>query len=202
MRTGVTPATLSFVLPKCFHNNKEWYLGCYFPRVLSSVQFSCLVMSNCLWSHGLQHPRPPRPSTTPGVYLNSCPLSRWCHPTISSSVIPFSSHLQSSPASGSFQMSQFFTRHHKTLKKSQKKHTVFFIFIFFEILPFEGLCKLIERMKINCYFLKNFEKRNLKIKESHNPWLWRTHTIYSLIKRLKYKMLKILKISAEIQAIL
>ena len=58
---------------------------------------------------GLQHARPPCPLPTPGVYSNSCPFSRWCHPTISSSVIPFSSCLQSFPASGSFQMSQFFT---------------------------------------------------------------------------------------------
>ena len=73
-----------------------------------SVQFSHSVVSNSLWPHGLQHPRPPCPSSTPGVYSNSCPSSRWCHPTILSSVIPFSSHLQSFPASGSFQMSQFF----------------------------------------------------------------------------------------------
>ena len=75
----------------------------------SSVQFSCSVMSDFLRPHGLQHTRPPCPSPTPGVYSNSCPLSRWCHPTISSSVVPFSSRHQSSPASGSFQMSQFFT---------------------------------------------------------------------------------------------
>ena len=75
---------------------------------ISSVQFSHSVVSDSLWPHGLQHVRPPCPSPTPGVYSNSCPLSRWCHPTISSSVIPFSSHLQSFPASGSFQMSQFF----------------------------------------------------------------------------------------------
>ena len=65
-------------------------------------------MSNSLRPHGLQHSRPPCPSPTPGTYSNSRPLSRWCHPTISSSVVPFSSHLQSFPASGSFQMSQFF----------------------------------------------------------------------------------------------
>ena len=59
-------------------------------------------MSDSLQSHGLQHARPPCPSPTPGVYSNSCPLSRWCHPTISSSVIPFSSCLQSFPASGQF----------------------------------------------------------------------------------------------------
>ena len=71
----------------------------------SSVQFSGSVMSESLWSHGLQHARLPCPSPTPGAYSNSCPLSWWCHPTISSSVIPFSSQLQSFPASGSFPMS-------------------------------------------------------------------------------------------------
>ena len=77
--------------------------------VSCSVQFSHSVVSNSLWPHGLQHARPSCPSPTPGVYPNSCPLNRWCHPAISSSVIPFSSHLQSFPASGSFQMSQLFT---------------------------------------------------------------------------------------------
>ena len=66
-------------------------------------------MSDSLWPHGLQHSRPPCPLPTPGVYPNSYPLSWWCHPTISSPVVPFSSHLQSFPASGSFQMSQLFT---------------------------------------------------------------------------------------------
>ena len=64
----------------------------------SSVQFSRSVMSNSLWPHGLQHARPPCPSPNPGVYSNSCPLSRWCHPTVSSSVIPFSSCLQIFPS--------------------------------------------------------------------------------------------------------
>ena len=77
-------------------------------QLLSSVQFSRSVVSNSLRPHGLQHAKPPCPLTTPRVYSNSCPLRQWCHPTISSSVIPFSSHLQSFPASGSFQMSQFF----------------------------------------------------------------------------------------------
>ena len=72
------------------------------------VQFSCLVVSDSLWPHGLQHTKPPCPSPIPGVYSNSFPLSRWCHPTISSSVIPFSSCFQSFPASGSFQRNQFF----------------------------------------------------------------------------------------------
>ena len=74
----------------------------------TSGQFSHSVVCNSLWPHGLQHPRPPCPSPTPGVYSNSCPLSQWCHPTISSSVIPFSSHLQSLPSSRSFQRSQLF----------------------------------------------------------------------------------------------
>ena len=66
-------------------------------------------MSNSLQPHGLQHTRLLCPSPTPRAYSNSCPSSQWCHPTISSSVIPISSHLQSFPASGSFLMSQFFT---------------------------------------------------------------------------------------------
>ena len=74
-----------------------------------SVQFTCSVLSNSLWPHGLQHARLPCPSPTPRVYPSPCPLSRWCHPTISSSVAPFSSCPQSLPASGSFQMSQLFS---------------------------------------------------------------------------------------------
>ena len=72
------------------------------------VQFSCSVVSDSLWPHGLQHSRPPCPSPAPGVCSNSCPLSWWYCPTISSSVIPFSSCPQSFPASGSSPMSQFF----------------------------------------------------------------------------------------------
>ena len=77
-------------------------------NINSSVQFSCSVVSDSLRPHGLQHTRPPCPSPIPRAYSNSCPSSRWCHPTISSSVVPFSSRLQSVPVSGSFQMSQFF----------------------------------------------------------------------------------------------
>ena len=69
---------------------------------MQSVQFSCSVMSDSLWPHGLQHARLPCLSPTLGAYSNSCPSSQWCHPTISSSVIPFSSCLQSFPASGFF----------------------------------------------------------------------------------------------------
>ena len=81
--------------------NKVWRFGL-------SVQFSPSVVSNSLRPCGSQHARPPCPSPTPGVYPNSCPLNWWCHPTISSLVIPFSSCPQSFPASGSFQMSQLF----------------------------------------------------------------------------------------------
>ena len=82
----------------------------YLPQIiLTSVQLTSVTQScPTLQSHGMQHARPPCPSPTPRVYSNSCPLSQWCHPTISSSVVPFSSHLQFFPASGSFQMSQFF----------------------------------------------------------------------------------------------
>ena len=66
------------------------------------------VQSDALWPHERQHARPPCPWPTPGVHPNPCPLSWWCHPTISSSIVPFSSCLQSFPASGSFQMSQLF----------------------------------------------------------------------------------------------
>ena len=79
-------------------------------RPFSSVQFSSVSQSSpTLRPHGLQHARPPCQSPTPEVYSNSCSLSRWCHPTISSSVVPFSSCLQSFSASWSFQMNQFFT---------------------------------------------------------------------------------------------
>ena len=74
-----------------------------------SVRFSHSVVSDSFRTHGLQHARPPCPSATPRVYSNSCPLSWWCHPAISSSVVPFSSCLQSFPAPESFLMSQFFT---------------------------------------------------------------------------------------------
>ena len=75
---------------------------------ISSVWFSHSVVSDSLRPHEPQHARPSCPSPTPRAYSNSCPLSWWCHPTISSSVVPFSSCLQSFPASGSFQMSQLF----------------------------------------------------------------------------------------------
>ena len=78
------------------------------PTPCFTVQFSRSIMSDSLWPHGLQHTRLHCPSPTPRAYSNSCSSHWWCHSTISSFVIPFSSHLQSFPASGSFQKSQFF----------------------------------------------------------------------------------------------
>ena len=89
--------------------SKVWELMDRLTIRQSSVQFSRSVVSKFLRPHRLNHARLPCPSPTPRVHSNSRPLSRWCHPAISSSVAPFSSHLQSFPASGSFQMSRFFT---------------------------------------------------------------------------------------------
>ena len=84
--------------------------GLHEVKIPQSVsQSSCSVMSDSLEPHGLQHTRLPCLSPTPGAYSNSCPFSWWCHPTISSSAVPFSAHLQSFPTSRSFPMSQFFT---------------------------------------------------------------------------------------------
>ena len=84
----------------CFLEEKIWQ---------TSVQFSRSIVSDYLWPHELQHARAPCPSPTPGVHSNSRPSSQWCHPAISTSVVPFSSCPQSLPASGSFPMSQLFT---------------------------------------------------------------------------------------------
>ena len=117
-------AAHSSTLPRKFHRQRslvdyspcgwkelevtEWLIQVLLQN-FSSVQFSHLVVSKSLQPQGLQHARLPCPSPTLRVYSNSCPLSPWCHLTISSSAIPFSSCLQSLPESGSFQMSQFFT---------------------------------------------------------------------------------------------
>ena len=89
-----------------------------FVQIRRVSQFSCSVMFDSLRPHGPQHARPPCPSPAPRVHPNPCPLSRWCHPTISSSVIPFSSSLQSFPASGSFPMSQLFASGGQSIRVS------------------------------------------------------------------------------------
>ena len=90
----------------------------YHSEVSFSIQFSHSVMSNSLRPHGLQHTRLPCPSPTPRTCSNSCPLNQWYHPAILSSVVPFSSCLQSFPASGSFLMSQFFASHGQSIGAS------------------------------------------------------------------------------------
>ena len=99
----ITSHSLSLTAP-CFLN-----LTTVFYEAFTSVQFSRSVVSDSLWPHELQHAKPPCPSPTPGVHPDSRPSSQWCHPTISSSVVPFSSCPQSLPASESFPMSQLFT---------------------------------------------------------------------------------------------
>ena len=85
------------------------YVNLTGPQGAGIFQLSCSVMSDSLQPHGLQHARPPCPSLTPRACSNACPLSQWYHPTTSSSIVPFSSCLQSFPGSGSFPMSHFFT---------------------------------------------------------------------------------------------
>ena len=92
---------------KCWTQLSNFH-SCFLLYSLSSVQFSHSVVSNSLQPHESQHARPPCPSPTPGVHSDSRPSSQWCHPAISSSVVPFSSCLQSLPASESFPMSQLF----------------------------------------------------------------------------------------------
>ena len=105
---------LTFISLNCMNKNEKrsfplYFLFIFINSFFSSVQFSHSVVSDSLQPHESQHARTPCPSPTPGVDLNSRPLSRWCHPAISSSVVPFASCPQSLPASGSFPMSQLFT---------------------------------------------------------------------------------------------
>ena len=110
----MTPTCMAFTLRMSSGQKTEWEGGVSWrdPKdaaQYSPVQFSCSLVSDFLWPHEPQHTKPPYSSPTAGVYPNSCPLSWWCHPTVASSIVPFSSCLRSFPASGSFPMSQFFT---------------------------------------------------------------------------------------------
>ena len=93
-----------------YHVNKQAKTFFFSLKWVSSVQFRHSVVSESLWPHESQHARPPCPSPTTGVHSNLCPPSQWCHPAISSSIVPFSSCPQSLPASGSFPMSQLFAK--------------------------------------------------------------------------------------------
>ena len=101
-----------WITARCYYISQELYSipgdKPQWKRIYVVVLFSCSILSDFLWPHGLQHTRLPYPSLSRRVCSNSCPLSWWCHPTISSPVIPFSSCLQSFPASGSFPISQVF----------------------------------------------------------------------------------------------
>ena len=98
----------TYIIIPIAHTKQKYICIRFLATWLYSVQFSRSVVSNSLQPHELQHARPPCPSPTPVVYLNSCALSRWCHPTILSSVVPFSSCPQSFPASEFFPVSQIF----------------------------------------------------------------------------------------------
>ena len=102
------------------YGNEEWIIWPIkiFIKCFSSVQFSRSVVSNPLQPHELQHIRPPCPSPIPRVHPNPCPLSWWCHPTISSSAVPFSSCPQSFPGSGSFPMIQLFVSGGQSIRAS------------------------------------------------------------------------------------
>ena len=112
-----TKSSISFCRVMLY-KDKKILISYPFIQIASSVQFSCSLVSDSLRSHGLQHTRLPCPSPIPGAYTNLFPSSQWCHPTISSSVVPFSFCLQSFPASGSFLMSQFFVSGGQSIRVS------------------------------------------------------------------------------------
>ena len=120
----------------------------------SSVQFSCSVVSNFLQPHESQHARLPCPSPTPRVHSNSCASSRWCHPTVSSTVIPFSSCLQSFPALGSFPVSQFFASGGQILEFS------------FSISPFNEYSGLIS-FRMDCFDLLTLQETLKSLLQHH-----------------------------------
>ena len=115
VKTFTRASQFVFLLPRWYNKVTKGRIAISFlPEGFSSVQFSRSVVSDSLRTHELQHARPPCPSPTPGVHSNSCPSSRWCHPAIPSSVVPFSSCPHAPPASESFPMSQLCIRWPKT----------------------------------------------------------------------------------------
>ena len=151
-------------MPQVFHLKKpssysslEEILEFSLRHFMSSVQFSCSVMCDCFRPHESQHTRPPCPSPTPGVYRNTCPLSQWCHPAISSSVVPFSSCPQSFPASRYFQMSQLFTKYWSFSFSISpcNKYSVLISFRidWFDLLAIQGTLKSLLQLHIYTLFL-------------------------------------------------
>ena len=144
----------------------------------SSVQFSRSVVSGSLRPHESQHTRPPCPSPTPGVCPNPCPLSLWCHPTISSPVVPFSSHPQSFPASGSFQMSQFFTSGGQSIGVSALTALVRYnYFTFHEVhtLICTSQCFLV--YSYSCILITTTKFQDISITSERNPTPTRGHIL-------------------------
>ena len=136
-----------------------------FKRIsLNNNQSSHSVVSDSLQPHGLQHTRLPCPSPTPRACSNSCPLSLWCHPTISSSVIPFSSHLQSFPASGSLPMSQFFTSDGLSIRVSASA----------SVLPMKETMSLLFNMlsRLVITFLPRSKRLLISWLQSPLQWFW------------------------------
>ena len=170
-----------------------WEWGC-------SVQFSRSVVSDSLQPHGLQHTRPPCPSPTPGACSNSCPLSQWCHPTISSSVIPFSSHFQSLPASESFPMSQFFTSGSQSIRVSasvispcnEYSGLISFRIDWLDLLAVQGTPKsLLQHHSSKASILRH----SVFIIQLPHPYMTTTRKTIALIRRIFCNMLSKLVIT-------
>ena len=147
----------------------------------SSVQFSHSVVSNSLWPHEPQHARPPCPSPTPGVHTSPCPLSRWCYPTISSSVIPFSCP-QSFPASESFPVSQLFARGGQSIGVSASTSILPMNTQDWSLLGWTGLISLQSRDSQESSPTPHF-KNSLALSFLHSPTLtsihacWKNHSL-------------------------
>ena len=160
-----------------------------------SVHFSCSVVSNCLQPHGLQHARLPCPSPTPRACSNSCQSSQWCHSTISSSVVPVSSHLRSFPASGSFPMSWLFASRSRSIAASASASNVF-SFSFSPSNEYSGWFPLGLTGLISLLSKSLFQRHNTKasvlrhsaffmvqLKSRHDFWKNHSLTIWTLLAK-------------------
>ena len=138
--------------------------------------FSCSVASDSLWPHGLQHTRLPCLSPSPGVSSNSCPLSRWCYPTISSSVVPFFSCLQSFPASGCFPMSQLFTSGGQSIRASASASVLLMNIQGWFPLGLTGLISLLSKGLLRVFSSTTIQKHQFfSTEQSYGPTLISTH---------------------------
>ena len=173
-------------LGRCLKANLGWlrdpFLSFYPAEGLSdysapySVRFSHSDLSDSLQPHGVQHARLPCPSPTPGAWSNSCPLSQWCHPTISSSVVPFSSCLQSSLASGTFPMSQFFTSGGQNIGASALASILPMNFQDWFPLGLTGLISLLSKGLSRVFYNTTVQKHQFF---SAQPFLWSNFHIHT-----------------------